>query len=36
MLDKKYYIVKNKNDKAITYFEYDKIVWIMNKVIACI
>ena len=25
MLDKKYYIVKNKNDKAITYFEYDKM-----------
>lgn len=25
MLDKKYLIVKNKNDKAITYFEYDKM-----------
>lgn len=25
MLDKKYYIVKNKNDKAIIYFEYDKM-----------
>lgn len=25
MLDKKYFIVKNKNDKSITYFEYDKI-----------
>ena len=25
MLDKKYYIVKDKNDKSITYFEYDKI-----------
>lgn len=25
MLDKKYFIVKDKNDKAITYFEYDKI-----------
>ena len=25
MLDKMYYFVKNKNDKAITYFEYDKM-----------
>ena len=25
MLDKKYFIVKEKNNKAITYFEYDKI-----------
>ena len=25
MLDKRYLIVKNKEDKAITYFEYDKI-----------
>ena len=25
MLDKKYLIVKEKNDKTITYFEYDKI-----------
>jgi len=25
MLDKKYFIVKDKNSKAITYFEYDKI-----------
>ena len=25
MLDKKYLIVKNKNDKTITYFEYDKM-----------
>ena len=25
MLDKKYLVVKNKDDKAITYFEYDKI-----------
>lgn len=25
MLDKKYFIVKDKNDKSITYFEYDKI-----------
>lgn len=25
MLDKRYLIVKNKNDKAITYFEYDKM-----------
>lgn len=25
MLDKKYLIIKHKNDKAITYFEYDKI-----------
>lgn len=25
MLDKKYFIIKNKNDKAITYFEYDKL-----------
>ena len=25
MLDKKYLIVKEKNDKTITYFEYDKM-----------
>lgn len=25
MLDKKYFVVKEKNNKAITYFEYDKI-----------
>lgn len=25
MLDKKYYVVKEKNSKAITYFEYDKM-----------
>lgn len=25
MLDKKYLIVKGKNDKSITYFEYDKM-----------
>ena len=25
MLDKKYLIVKEKNDPAITYFEYDKM-----------
>ena len=25
MLDKRYLIVKNKNDNAITYFEYDKM-----------
>ena len=25
MLDKKYYIVKDKSSKAITYFEYDKM-----------
>ena len=25
MLDKKYYVVKEKNSKVITYFEYDKM-----------
>ena len=25
MIDKKYFVVKDKKDKAITYFEYDKI-----------
>ena len=25
MIDKRYYVVKDKNDKSITYFEYDKI-----------
>ena len=25
MIKKRYLIVKNNNDKAITYFEYDKI-----------
>lgn len=25
MLDKKYFVVKDKNSKAITYFEYDKM-----------